>query len=425
VRSLGVVGAPGATSFPGEPASADTLDLTIVLPTRNEAGNLRALFDGVAALASESRITYEVLVVDAGSHDGTAELAASLGARVHRQEGAGYGAALAEAFRRVRGRHVVTMDADLSHSPFVIRDLYRRRFEADVLIASRYVRHGFSETDPLRAWLSRILNGVFRAALDVPYLDLSSGYRLYRRQALDELELRSRDFDVLIEILIRVHNRGFRIAEVPFHYRPRRYGESNARLVKFAISYLKTLGRMVRLRASPDAADFEDRGFFSANPVRRAWHRGKYRWAMEQLEGAARVLDLTAGSTRLLEGLPQSVGLDRSLPKLRYRQPLGRRLVRGEPLGLPFADRTFDAVAAFEPAAELERGGAMWSEIARVLKPGGRLVYGTRLGPEVLERLGRAGFEITARSLFMGRLSLIAAVRGDGSDSVATPKGRG
>lgn len=405
--------------------SPSTLDLTIVLPTRNEAGNLRALFDGLAALANESRLSYEVLVVDGGSEDGTAELAASLGARVHRQEGAGYGAALAEAFRRVRGRHVVTMDADLSHSPFVIRDLYRRRLEADVLIASRYVRHGFSETDPLRAWLSRVLNGVFRVALDLPYLDLSSGYRLYRRQALDELELRSRDFDVLIEILVRVHNRGFRIAEVPFHYRPRRYGESNARLVKFAMSYLKTLGRMARLRASPEAADFEDRGFFSANPLRRAWHRGKYRWAMEHLEGAARVLDLTAGSTRLLEGLPQSVGLDRSLPKLRYRQPLGRRLVQGEPIRLPFADRTFDAVAAFEPPPELERGTAMWSEIARVLKPGGRLVYGTRLGPDAEAPLRAAGFEIRARSLFMRRLSLVSAVRGAPSDSVATPEGHG
>ncbi|MFN7954134.1 MAG: glycosyltransferase [bacterium] len=387
------------------------VDLTIVLPTRNEAGNLSALFDGLAALARESRIAYEVLVVDAGSRDGTAELAASLGARVYQQRGSGYGAALAEAFREVRGDFVVTMDADLSHSPFVIRDLYRRRLDADVLIASRYVRHGFSETERLRSMLSRILNGVFRVALDLPYLDLSSGYRLYRRQALAELGITSGDFDVLIEILVRLHNRGFRIAEVPFHYRPRRYGESNARLLKFALSYWRTLGRMARLRASREAADFEDRGFFSPNPIRRAWHRGKYRWAMQHLEGSARILDLTAGSTRLLEGLPQAVGLDVSLPKLRYRQPLGRRLVQGEPLRLPFADSTFDAVAVFQPDPELERGASLWAEIARVLKPAGKLVYGTLQMADGEARVATAGFAVKARAVLLGRMLLVAGER--------------
>ncbi len=387
------------------------IDLTVVLPTRNEAGNLKALFDGLKALAAESRIQFEVLVVDAGSHDGTAEIAAGLGARVYSQQGSGYGAALAEAFREVSGRHVVTMDADLSHSPFVIRDLYRRRLEADVLIASRYVRHGFSETEALRSWLSRVLNAVFRGVLDLPYRDLSSGYRLYRREALQELAITSRDFDVLIEILVRLHNRGFRIVEIPFHYRPRRYGESNARLFRFALSYLKTLGRMSRLRASRDAADYHDRGFFSRNPLRRAWHRGKYRWAMERLEGAARVLDLTAGSTRLLEGLPQAVGLDRSLPKLRYRQPLGRRLIRGEPRQLPFADGTFDAAAAFDLEPELERDPGLWREVARVLKPGGRLVIGTLDVGEGEARLERAGFAIRERATLYGRMLLLSTER--------------
>lgn len=92
---------------------------------------------------------------------------------------------------------------------------------------------------------------------------------------------------------------------------------------------------------------------------------------------------------------------------------------------MPLADRTFDAVAAFEPGAELENGAERWSEIGWVLKPGGRFVYGTRLGPEALATLGRAGFEVQARSRFMGRLSLIAAVRGAIPQPVATPGGHG
>jgi len=78
--------------------------------------------------------------------------------------------------------------------------------------------------------------------------DLSSGFRMYDRNQIEKLDLRARDFDVLEEILVKIHINGGRIREVPFHYQVRQSGTSHAKLFKFGWAYLKTLLRMCRLR---------------------------------------------------------------------------------------------------------------------------------------------------------------------------------
>ena len=101
-----------------------------------------------------------------------------------------------------------------------------------------------------RRMLSAILNKTYARVLDLPLADLSSGYRMYQRELLTKLELEARDFDVLEEILVKVHLLGGRIKEVPFHYQARNSGKSHAKLLKFGWAYLRTLARMRRLRNS-------------------------------------------------------------------------------------------------------------------------------------------------------------------------------
>jgi dolichol-phosphate mannosyltransferase len=140
------------------------------------------------------------------------------------------------------------MDADLSHPPVFVADLWRARHTAEVLIASRYVRGGSARMPTTRLLLSRLLNAVFAAALGLPVKDLSSGFRLYRRQALAGNASTATNFAVLQEILVHAAATGGRIGEVPFAYAPRRHGSSNARVLAFGLEYAAALRRLRAVR---------------------------------------------------------------------------------------------------------------------------------------------------------------------------------
>ena len=219
-----------------------------MIPAWNEQGNLDLLLPELTAVIKRLGINADLIVVDGGSKDGTVETAARHGARIVLQRERGYGGALMAGFEACRAPLVVTMDADLSHPAQFVEELWNNRNEADVLIASRYVDGGRADMTLTRRTLSHILNSTFGWLLGLPFRDLSSGFRLYKRDAVTTLDLRSRDFDVLEEILIKLFVNKCVIREVPFHYQPRGTGRSHARLIKFGWSYLRTLLRMAKLR---------------------------------------------------------------------------------------------------------------------------------------------------------------------------------
>jgi dolichol-phosphate mannosyltransferase len=229
-------------------------DVSIVVPCYNERENLRPLLAEVAKVLDGLGARWEMVITDDASTDGSWEEMCAIARedprlRVQRnRKNGGETAASWAGMRSALGRIIVTMDADLSHEPSFIEELWKRREEADVLIASRWVRGGGADMSRFRALLSHILNRTFRLLLALPFHDISSGYRLYRRSILKDVRPEARDFDFLEEILIRAHNLGCRIVEVPFYYKPRGSGSSHARLIKFGWAYVKTLARMWRLR---------------------------------------------------------------------------------------------------------------------------------------------------------------------------------
>jgi len=227
---------------------ANLLDVSVLIPAWNEKENLISLLPALADRLRRLGVAYELIVIDAGSRDGTQEAAQAAGARVIPQQERGYGGALMAGFAEARAPYVVTMDADLSHPAEFLNTFWEHRHDAEMLIASRYVAGGSADMTLFRRALSVILNQVFARVLSIPLRDLSSGFRMYRRDVLQRLDLQSRDFDVVEEILIEIYNQGWRIQEVPFRYLPRGAGRSHARLLKFGWAYLKTLFRMVRLR---------------------------------------------------------------------------------------------------------------------------------------------------------------------------------
>ena len=221
---------------------------SVLILTRDEAANLERLLPQVAATLRQVGVTFEMIVVDAHSTDGTTDVATRHGARVVLEQQHGYAAALRQGFAACRGTFILAVDADLSHPPEYFTALMQAAETADLVVASRYVPGGRAHMPPSRRFLSHVLNGVFRVVLALPVRDLSSGFRVYRREALSRIEPRGEHFDILPEIAALGSIGGWRVSEVPFDYRLRVDGVSKARVMAFAPAYLRTLARCWRVR---------------------------------------------------------------------------------------------------------------------------------------------------------------------------------
>lgn len=219
---------------------ADSLDLTVLIPTLNEEESLKVLLPRLKEELDKLSLKAEILVVDGGSKDGTVGVAEGHGARVCRQRRQGFGAAFEEGFAESRGEWIQVMDADGSHPPADLARLWESRQGVDLVVGSRYCPGGSAAMSPERYWLSRALNFVTGWFLEFPIRDASSGFRLYRRAALKDLAVSAVDFSAQQEILARLLARGAKVTEIPFRYEPRIGGESKAKLLPWALSSART-----------------------------------------------------------------------------------------------------------------------------------------------------------------------------------------
>ncbi|HLW71599.1 MAG TPA: glycosyltransferase [Candidatus Binataceae bacterium] len=353
------------------------MDLSIILPVLNERDNLRELIPRISAVMRREGLDFEILVIDGGSTDGTQATAAELGARVIAERRRGYAGALETGFAEARGARILTLDADLSHEPDFVAKLWRARNQADIVIASRYTRGGIAYADFLRRFLSGALNLFMRRLLSMPVRDMSSGFRLYRREAITGLELQGRNFEVLEEILVKAYARGYSVFEVPFTYFPREAGRSHARLLSFGWDLTRAAFRLWRLRNSIASADYDDRAFYSIIPIQRYWQRRRHRITTFWVRGARRVLDAGCGSSMIIQSLNNAIGMDPNPAKLRFLRRLGIPLLRASAFALPFKDASFDCLISSQVIEHIPFDDVLFREMWRVLEPGGKLVIGT------------------------------------------------
>lgn len=212
------------------------MKVTVVTPTYNEAENLPRLVSALFALPLDLRI----LIVDDNSPDGTGKIADGLAKQdkriqvLHRPGKLGLRSAYLNAFQQViqgDADAIVQMDADFSHDPAVLPDMIARIESCDLVIGSRYVEGGsVDERWPLwRKQLSAFGNSYARMILRFPLRDVTTGYRMWRRETLQSMPLeriRSNGYIFLVEMAYLAYCLDYRIAETPIYFADRRWGKS-------------------------------------------------------------------------------------------------------------------------------------------------------------------------------------------------------
>ncbi|HVA65705.1 MAG TPA: glycosyltransferase [Elusimicrobiota bacterium] len=226
------------------PPAQESMDISVVIPTLNEAVGAPPVVARLKTLFSDNGISHEILVVDGGSSDGTQELARAAGAHVLHCPVLGYGPAFRQGVQTAQGEFIITMDGDGSHPPDTALDLWRRRHDADVVIGSRYVPGGSALMPLHRLALSRMLNVMTRVFYGFAVQDASGGMRIYRASYLKSIATSARDFSIQQEILARALSRGAKVEEIPLQFRPRSGGRSKASALNLGVSYLKLFFRI-------------------------------------------------------------------------------------------------------------------------------------------------------------------------------------
>lgn len=225
-----------------------SLELSIVLPAYKEAEALTKLLPELKARAAELTPNYEILVIDAQQPvDATAQVCrANAVGHLHRRYGNLYGDAVRTGIEEAAGRFIIFIDADGSHNPAHLRLLWDQRDRYDVVIGSRYVQGGHTENPAILIFLSWVVNVIFRLVFRLHCQDVSNSFRLYRAEFLKPLRLHCHNFDIVEELLILLSGR--RIVEVPVTFERRKAGQSKRKLLLFAIGYVWTLMRLLKIK---------------------------------------------------------------------------------------------------------------------------------------------------------------------------------
>lgn len=208
----------------------------LILPTYQEAENLEAV---VAAALAKLPGQARVLVVDDNSPDGTGEIAERLAAGderigvLHRPAKEGIGPAYIAGFKEALAQGaglVLEMDADFSHDPAYLPRLLEAAERSSVVLGSRYVAGGgVSDWGALRRLISRGGSAYARFVLGVGVRDLTGGFKCFRREVLEAIDLgsiASKGYAFQVEMTYRAIQQGFGVAEVPIVFRDRRAGRS-------------------------------------------------------------------------------------------------------------------------------------------------------------------------------------------------------
>jgi glycosyltransferase involved in cell wall biosynthesis len=203
--------------------------LSVFFPAYNDSGTIASMVIRTVKTAAELTPDFEVIVVDDGSADGTADIADELARTypqvraIHHPVNRDYGAALQTGFRSATKALIFYTDGDAQYDPAELRDLWRR-MTPDVDLVNGYK---ISRADPLhRIVIGRIYHYIVSLLFGLTLRDVDCDFRLMRRAIFDRINLEKTSGIICVEMMKKIQDAGFRVAEVPVHHFHRTYGTS-------------------------------------------------------------------------------------------------------------------------------------------------------------------------------------------------------
>jgi glycosyltransferase involved in cell wall biosynthesis len=220
------------------------MKLSVIVPAHNEQDNIK---DVLIRLESAIKGEYELLVVQDHCTDLTAEFVREL-ARDYRNIRlvennleAGFANAIRTGLNNARGDALIMIMADLCDDPETINVMLGKINDGyDVVCGSRYIEGGRRlGGSKIKGFFSRFLGCSLYYLLSLPTHDSSNAFKMYRRKAIEGLDIRSRSFEISMELLLKAYFSGARITEVPTVWRERTKGKSTFKMLKLFPNYLK------------------------------------------------------------------------------------------------------------------------------------------------------------------------------------------
>ena len=350
--------------------------LSLFIISTKKTDDWAELLPQVRLALAPLNITYEILIADNSLNENSRQLIEQNQCILISPSIKNYGTMLRAAIQQSSGDYIITMDAD-QIAPFdLLRDLWKARESAQIIIGSRYIQGGTDVMPAIRKILSRLSNFIFSRGLDLQVRDMSSAFRLYKSHVVRKISTESNDTNILQEILVKALMEGYQITEIPFNYQSR--DPAYARGIQFGSAYVKTFARLWKLRNSIASADYDARAYNALMPPQRYWQRQRYKIVTTLIDnGVGKCLDVGCGSSRIIAALPQgSVALDILIRKLRYARRFGHPIVQGSIFNLPIPDESIPCVLCSQVIEHVPRANVL-SELDRVLQPGGLLILGT------------------------------------------------
>ncbi len=230
--------------------------ISIIIPTYNESKNILQVLKSIGENLPK-RILTEAIIVDDNSPDGTGKIVEDYINNVkkianytidiiHRKTKSGLSSAILKGIQHAKGDTVVVMDSDFSHPPKIIPRLLDalKKYQCDIVVASRYVKGGNVSEWPLkRKLLSKVATLVAKKGLGVRITDPMSGFFAFRRQIIKGLKFDAIGYKMLLEILVKT--KGVSVKEIPYTFTDRKFGSSKVTITT-ALEYAKSVRKLYR-----------------------------------------------------------------------------------------------------------------------------------------------------------------------------------